>query len=607
MRGVKWNDPVAAMCGEVGQGGEAGPAWGSVESCAAAGGTRPARERSLRDHEAGHRAHSALRAVVEGTSVATGEAFFPALAEHLASALGARHALVGAVEESNPGVIRTLAVVWNGRPAPNFTYVLEGTPCDTALARETVFVNGGAAAAFPRDVALREHGIEAYVGASIHDREGKKLGMVAVLNDAPLDPALAPEAILHIFADRAGAELQRIRADEAVRAMGEQLAHAQKMEGIGRLAGGVAHDFNNLLTVILSHAHLAEAELREGDPLRELVAPIREAAQRASTLTRQLLAFARRQVIQPRVVDLGVVVRDMSGLLQRVLGETIAVRSELADGLWPVRIDVGQLEQVLVNLAVNARDAMPGGGRLTIGAVNEPVAADGAARHGVASGDWVRLSVADTGHGMDAETLRRAFEPFFTTKGERGTGLGLATCHGIVQQAGGRIRVESAPGAGATFHLLLPRHTGAATAEPARPVRTLPLSRATVLVLEDEDSVRATAVRSLQRVGYRVLAAANGAEALRIADEAGRIDLLFTDVVLPGMGGREVAERLVAQQPGLRVLFATGYVDDETLLAAAVEGAATVLHKPYTPDALALRVSDVLARPATSPASSRAS
>jgi signal transduction histidine kinase/CheY-like chemotaxis protein len=566
-----------------------------------------AREPSLRDHEAGHRAHSALRAVVEGTSVATGEAFFPALAEHLASALGARHALVGVVEEPGAGTVRTLAVVWDGRPAPNFTYVLAGTPCEAALARgETVFVNGGAAAAFPRDEALRDHRIEAYVGASIHARD-KKLGMVAVLNDAPLDAALEPAAILQIFANRAGAELERLRADAAVRAMGEQLAHAQKMEGIGRLAGGVAHDFNNLLTVILSHAHLAEAELREGDPLRELVAPIREAAQRASTLTRQLLAFARRQVIQPRVVELGAVVREMSGLLQRVLGETIAVQTELADGLWPVRIDVGQLEQVLVNLAVNARDAMSRGGRLTIGAANEPVAEDGAAQRGVPAGDWVRLSVVDTGHGMDAETLRRAFEPFFTTKGERGTGLGLATCHGIVQQAGGRIRVESAPGAGAAFHLFLPRHAGAASAEPERPVRTPPLSRATVLVLEDEDSVRATAVRSLQRVGYRVLAAANGAEALRIAAEAGRIDLLFTDVVLPGMGGREVAERLVERQPGVRVLFATGYVDDEALLAAAVAGSATVLHKPYTPDALALRVSDVLARPATSPASSRAS
>jgi signal transduction histidine kinase/CheY-like chemotaxis protein len=553
----------------------------------------------LSSQQPGHRALSALRAVVEGTSVATGEAFFPALVEHLASALGAKHALVAVVDAPGARSVRTLAAIWDGRPAPNFTYALDGTPCEVALARgEAVFVNGCAAATFPRDAALREHAIEAYVGASIFSRTGEKLGMVVVLHDATLDPALEPEAIVQIFAGRAGAELERLRAEDSVRAMAEQLAHAQKMEGIGRLAGGVAHDFNNLLTVILSHAHLAEAELREGDPLRELVAPIREAAQRASTLTRQLLAFARRQVVQPRALDLDGVVRDMSGLLQRVLGESIAVRTELAGDLWPVRIDPGQLEQVLVNLAVNARDAMPGGGQLTLTSANDRVSAEHAARRGVAPGDWVRLSVADTGHGMDAATRRRVFEPFFTTKGERGTGLGLATCHGIVQQAGGRIWVESATDAGAVFHLLLPRHAGDAVKDPILPTRTASLSRATVLVLEDEEMVRATAVRSLRRVGYHVLAAANGADALQLAGEAGPVDLLFTDVVLPGMGGREVAARLAARQPGVRVLFATGYAEDDALLAAAAEGTAAVLHKPYTPDALALRVSDVLARPA---------
>jgi two-component system cell cycle sensor histidine kinase/response regulator CckA len=397
------------------------------------------------------------------------------------------------------------------------------------------------------------------------------------------------------------------------RAMEERLAQAQKMEAIGRLAGGVAHDFNNLLTVILSNAQLAAAEAPPGSPLHDLLGPIRDAAQRAAGLTRQLLAFAKRQVVSPRVVDLNALVRDLGRLLQRLLGERVVVAARLSPDLEPIRVDPGQIEQVLVNLAVNARDAMPDGGRLSIQTANVVVGSDEAAARGLAPGAYVRLSVSDTGRGMDRETARRAFEPFFTTKGDRGTGLGLATSLGAVQQAGGQIAVDSAPGAGATFHVFLPRHAG-----PAR-ARTTPQpgpasgghAAATVLVVEDDEAVRATAVRALRRAGYGILAAATGAEALRVAaDHAGAIDLLLTDVVLPGMNGREVAERLAALRPEMRILFVSGYAEDDALRRDAAAGTAPVRTKPYTPADLEAWVAEALESPApalTSPASSRAS
>jgi two-component system cell cycle sensor histidine kinase/response regulator CckA len=388
-------------------------------------------------------------------------------------------------------------------------------------------------------------------------------------------------------------------------ALEEQLAHAQRMEGIGRLAGGVAHDFNNLLTVILSNARFAEDEIPQGSPLRELVAPIREAAQRGTALTRQLLAFARKQVVSPVILDLNGVVRGVGRLLQRLLGETVTIGVRLAPDLWRVRIDPGQLEQVLVNLAVNARDAMPGGGRLSISTANTALDGAEARAFGLAPGEYVRLDVSDTGHGMDEATLRRAFEPFFTTKGERGTGLGLATCLGIVEQAGGSIRAESAPGKGASFHVVLPRHAPEAAPAAREPEATAPRAGpATVLLVEDDESVRRAAVQSLRRAGYGVLSAASGPEALRVAaDHAGPIDLLLSDVVLPGMSGRELAERLRALRPEVRVLFTSGYAEDEVLRTAAADGSVPILPKPYVPEELVRWVSGIVgAPPAAGPA-----
>ena len=380
------------------------------------------------------------------------------------------------------------------------------------------------------------------------------------------------------------------------RQLEEQLLHAQKLDAVGRLAGGIAHDFNNLLTVIRGFGEMADEELA-GHPARELVAPIRDAAERASALTRQLLSFARRQVAAPKVIEPTALVRDLSGLVRRLVGEPIKVSLALAPETWPVRIDPGQLEQVLVNLAVNARDAMPGGGLIEIASVNVTLDATRAAAWLVPPGDYALLRVHDSGLGMDEATRRRCFEPFFTTKGpDRGTGLGLATCQGIVRQAGGAIAIESAPGQGTTAMFALPRHTDAPVAGLAPALR--PGARRgseTILFVEDEEAVRAVGVRALTGLGYRVLAARDGEEALQTASaHAGAIDLVVTDMVLPRLDGAELARRLAAARPGLKFLFTSGYSDR---LPPSI--AAAFLPKPYTPTELGRRITEVL-RPAPS-------
>jgi PAS domain S-box-containing protein len=377
-------------------------------------------------------------------------------------------------------------------------------------------------------------------------------------------------------------------------ALEARLQQAERLETIGQLAGGVAHDFNNLLTAVLANLSILDSQLAAGAPGREEVRDATLAAERATRLTRQLLTFARQQVVAPRRVDLNESVEAMDRLLGRLIGEHIARDTRLAPGLWPVRIDPGQLEQVLVNLVVNARDAMPGGGALTVATANvvlgsaerSPEAID------VPPGEWVRLTIEDTGVGMDEATLSRIFEPFFTTKDKgRGTGLGLATVHGTVRQAGGHVRVQSAPGAGTRFTVWLPRDRGGP--EPKRSPIPAPAlgGTETLLLAEDDPQVRAIAVRVLTARGYRVLQAADGLEALRTADaHDGRIALLVTDVIMPGLGGRGLAEALRRRRPEIQVLFLSGYP------AGGVDVGAAFLAKPFTPDQLAGAVRELLDR-----------
>lgn len=383
------------------------------------------------------------------------------------------------------------------------------------------------------------------------------------------------------------------------RALEAQLRQAQKMDAIGRLAGGIAHDFNNVLTVIAGHSELILQEPGLAAPLAEEIRAIADAAASATRLTRHLLAFSRRQILQPRVVDPNDMVTSLDRLLRRVIGEDVTLRCMLGQGLWRVRVDPGQMEQVLLNLAVNAREAMPQGGTLTIETNNVFLDESAAQAHAeVAPGPYVLLAVSDTGIGMDAATVAQVFEPFFTTK-DSGTGLGLATVHGIVRQSGGYIWVYSEPGRGTTFKVFLPKAETSDEPEraEARPAPPSELQSGVVLVVEDSQGVRELAASVLQRAGYTVYSAVDGEEGLRLAQQLGTtLDLLVTDVVMPRIGGWELAERVLALSPRTRTLFVSGYTADAAVRMGIAASGSSFLEKPFTPSALLARVRERIAR-----------
>ncbi len=385
------------------------------------------------------------------------------------------------------------------------------------------------------------------------------------------------------------------------RRLEEQFRQAQKMEAVGQLAAGVAHDFNNLLTVITSYSDLLLGDLESTDPRREDLEEIRKATMGAAGLTRQLLAFSRQQVLEPKVLDLNAIVSGAGNMLQRLIGEDIRLVTVLAPDLGAVKADPGQLEQVILNLAVNARDAMPEGGKITVETANAELDAAYAAEHiPVGPGAYVLFSVSDTGVGMEEETKRRIFEPFFTTKEKgKGTGLGLATVYGIVKQSGGFVWVYSEPGHGTTFKIYLPRVNEKAEVVP-RGTALPPSVRGTetVLLAEDAGPLRTVVRQILKRNGYTVLEAPDGKSALdKAAEHAGPIHLLLTDVIMPEMSGRQLAERLRARRPELKVLFVSGYTDNAIVRHGILEPGIAFLQKPFSPESLARKVREVLDAP----------
>jgi PAS domain S-box-containing protein len=383
------------------------------------------------------------------------------------------------------------------------------------------------------------------------------------------------------------------------RRLEEQILQSQKMEAVGRLAGGIAHDFNNLLTVITGYGDLLlKGQLDE--QARRKAEEVRKAAERAAGLTRQLLAFSRKQILQPKVISLNDVVSDVDKMLRRLIGEDVELVTLLGRGLDKVKADPGQVEQVVMNLAVNARDAMPQGGKLTVETGNVYLDDAYARRHAtVTPGRYVMLAVSDTGTGMDEETQRRVFEPFFTTKEVgKGTGLGLSTVYGIVKQSGGHIWVYSEPGHGTTFKVYLPAAGGAGESLPKEFSTERPRGTETILLVEDEEAVRLLLLNILGAEGYTVLPASNGPDALRLCGgREGPIHLLVTDVVMPGMSGRELAGRVTEECGGVKVLYMSGYTDDAVVRHGVLEEGAAFLQKPFTPEAVLRKVREVLDAP----------
>jgi two-component system cell cycle sensor histidine kinase/response regulator CckA len=435
--------------------------------------------------------------------------------------------------------------------------------------------------------------------------------VIGVLSVQSTDLTEADVPAITAFANQVAAAWRKARlmqnlekSLEELRRTQSQLIQAQKMEAVGRLAGGIAHDFNNLLTVTQVSAQLVMAQLHPQDPLWEHVQQIQKAGERAATLTKQLLSFSRREMIEPRVISLNTVVGELDRMLQRVIGEDIELSTDLAESLWPVKADPSQLEQMIINLVVNARDAMPHGGRLSIATANLVLDRTSAARHlGANPGEYVTLTISDTGIGMDEEVKNRVFEPFFTTKErEQGTGLGLSTVYGIVKQNEGHIWLDSQVGQGTVFHIYLPRTAESPPPRPKTLRRAPPTSvegTETILVVEDEIIVRELAVQILKSHGYRVLEASHGLEALQVSQEwDGPLHLLLTDVVMPEMNGKDLAERLQAQRPDVRVVFMSGYGENVIADHGILNEGITFLPKPFSLEILTQKIRAVLDEPA---------
>jgi two-component system cell cycle sensor histidine kinase/response regulator CckA len=447
----------------------------------------------------------------------------------------------------------------------------------------------------PAVSAWSEHdGMIAFVGYPMLV-SGKLVGVISMFARHALSDATLKG--LASVADEIAIGVHRSLGDDIRAGLEGKLRQAQKMEAVGRLAGGVAHDFNNVLSVILSYADLMLETLDRNDPMRDDVDEIRRAGGRAADLTRQLLMFSRQQVLEPKVLDLDDLLARMAKMLQRILGEDVDLVFLANRGLGRLRADPSSIEQVVMNLVVNARDAMPTGGKLTIETANVQLDEDFVQRHGDATpGPYIMLAVSDTGIGMDAATRSRIFEPFFTTKPvDKGTGLGLSTVFGIAQQSGGCVHVESEPGAGTTFKLYLPRvdcEIDTARSSPPAPSRR---GTETVLLVDDDEQVRLVARGILKKSGYQVIDAASGGEALLVCEQhRGAIHLLLTDVVMPQMSGPELARRLAESRPGMRVMCMSGYTDDSIVRHGVLGTEIAYLQKPFTPESLTRKVREVL-------------
>jgi len=515
----------------------------------------------------------------------------------ISEALGGAHVYVGRLVafERIEGVVYAA----HGELREPFDYALRATPCENVVTSGVCFYPRGVQRLFPEDRALQEMGLESYIGAPLRDSFGRVIGIFWIADVKPLPEVRSMQEQFQVFATRVAHELLREQTEREAQQLREQLMQAQKMESIGRMAGGLAHDFNNMLTAVMGYVELAQSAVPENSPAYGFLNSAILAIEKAAGVTRQLMALARNQPMQRQSLNLNAVVNEALQLAETWIPSHIQIQTYLSESLWQVEADAVQLAQVLQNLLLNARDAIPEtGGTITVETKNVVLDAEYARSHyEVVPGEYVMLTVSDTGVGIPPQVRERIFEPFFTTKPRgQGTGLGLSIVYSIVKQLGGHIWVYSEVSKGTTFKIYLPRaHDRASIVAAAPPPAETLRGHETILVVEDEPGVLEVATETLRQHGYTVLAANSPAEALQLAQNYGEpIHLLVTDVVMPIMSGRELAEYLTRLYPQLRVLYVSGYTENTIAHHGVLEAGIHFLPKPYTPAQLAQKVREVL-------------
>jgi PAS domain S-box-containing protein len=547
-----------------------------------------------------HAAAEVLRAVEQGTAAATGTDYFRSLVRHLATALGVRYCMVTECLDDPPTRVRTMAF-WNGETlVDGFEYDLEGTPCQLALGgAEPCCFGSRVRSLFPADPELARLGAESFVAVRMYDSTRRVIGHLAAMDVESLPEDGVDTSLLRIFADRAGAELGRRRAELERRRLYEQMLHLQKLRSLGVLAGGIAHDFNNILVGILGNSGLALGELPPGSPARRFIERVEQAAERAAELAGQMLAYSGKGQFMVDTFDLRRLVEETAGLLETSISKKAELRFVFAGDVPPVRGDATQIRQVVMNLVTNASDAL-GDAAGTISVEIGVVEADGVdlaptwTADELPAGRYVYLAVADTGCGMDADTRAKVFDPFFTTK-STGRGLGMAAVLGIVRGHRGAIKVASDPGHGSTFTVLLPVSDEPAQDRPAAARAAVQPGRGKILVVDDEDLVRDVAEATLTRSGFEVLIAGDGLRALAIVRRQGHeLAAVVLDLTMPHMNGEETFHELRRLFPDLPVILTSGYNEPDATGRFAAPGPAGFLKKPYRPDDLLRVVTEVL-------------
>lgn len=551
--------------------------------------------RDIRDRK---RLESAMESVIRGTRLSGQDDFFATLTANLAGVLDVHTVLIGKLIDDD--TIECVAVNQNGKPQPIHRRVLRETPCAPVFDQGgLVCIESGFSEHVDVESKVLERQIESFVGIPLVNDSEAVVGVLAAFDDKPLADSQLAEDLLTVFGAHASLELSRQQAEARNREISLQLQQAQKLESVGQLSGGIAHDFNNLLVVIQGFTELAESQAGDDATLMDSLKNIREGTERAASLTRQLLSFSRRQVIDPRPVEPVRLLDNLKSMLSRLLPENIELSLDTSADAGMVKADPGQIEQAIVNLAVNARDAMPAGGRITISTRCEKVDETYARQHAEASpGNYIVLTVADTGEGIPENIRDKIFEPFFTTKPDGlGTGLGLSVVFGIVKQHGGFIDIDSEEDHGTEIHLYLPEAKGMAETARSTGDTSVRQGTETILLVEDEPAVRKLARIFLTRAGYHVIEASDGEEAVaQFRAHRDEISLALLDVVLPKANGREIMEKIVQLKPDIRVLFTSGYAADGIHTNFILRENLVLLPKPYNSEQLLNKVREVLDR-----------